>query len=76
MQRCPLAQDGEQRVVISGVKAAVGDDHHGHVGLGPATVPDQVVIGVLEGRRSPGSSSDPLHSLHGFLQNEDEPKAK
>lgn len=66
------AQVGEQRVVISWVEAAVSDDHHGHVGFGPATVPDQVVVGILEGRWSPGSASNPLHLLHSILENEEE----
>ncbi len=61
------AEVSEQRVVISGVKASVGDDNYSDVGFGSAAVPDQVVIGVLQSRWGPCSSSDPLQSLHRFL---------
>lgn len=63
------AQVGEQRIVISGVEASVGDDHYGDVGLGSAAVPDQVVVGVLQSGWSPRSSSDPLQPLHCILNN-------
>lgn len=61
------AQVGEQRIIISGVKASVCDDHHSDVGFGSAAVPDQVVVGVLQGGWSPRSTGDPFHLLHGFL---------
>lgn len=61
------AEVGEQRVVISGVEASVGDDNYGDVGLGSAAVLDQVVVGVLQGGWSPRSSGDPLQSLHCVL---------
>lgn len=61
------AQVGEQRIIVSGVKASVCNDHHSDVGFGSAAVPDQVVIGVLQGGWSPRSTSDPFQLLHGFL---------
>lgn len=61
------AEVGEQRVVISGVKASISDDNYSDVGFGSAAVPDEIVVGVLQSRWCPRSSSDPLQSLHCIL---------
>lgn len=63
------AQVGQQSVVISWVESSVSDDNYSDVGFGSAAIPDQIVVGVLQSRWSPCSSSDPLQSLHCILNN-------
>lgn len=66
------AEVGEQIVVISGVKASVGDDDDSDVGFRSAAVPDQVVVGVLQSRRRERTSCDPLQTLYCILSDEDD----
>ena len=61
------ADGSEQRVVISGVVASVSNHNYVDSGFGSATVPDQVVVGVLQSGWSPCSSCDPLQALHCIL---------
>lgn len=62
------AEVAEQLVIISGVKASISDNNNGDVSFGSAAVPDQMVIGVLQSRRSKRSSCDPLQILHCILK--------
>lgn len=66
------AEVGEQIVVISGVKASVGDDDDSDVGFRSAAVPDQVVVGVLQSRRRERTSCDPLQTLYCILSDGDD----
>lgn len=61
------AEVGEEWVVISGVEASISDDNYSDVSFGSAAVPDQVVVGILQSRWSPGSSSNPLQTFHCIL---------
>lgn len=66
------AEVGEQIVVISGVKASVGDDDDSDVGFRSAAVPDQVVVGVLQSRRRERTSCNPLQTLYCILSDGDD----
>ncbi len=58
----------EQFVVITGVVPAVCDHNHCHFSLRTTAIANQGVVGELQGRRRPRSSSDPLKLLHGVFE--------
>lgn len=58
----------EQFVVITGVIPAVCDHNHCDVSLRTTAVTNQVIVGKLQGRRCPRSSSDPLELLHSIFE--------
>lgn len=58
----------KQFVVITGVVPAVRDHHHSNISLRPTAVTNEVIIGELQGGRSPRSTGDPLQLLHGFFK--------
>lgn len=58
----------EQFVVITGVVPAVCDHNHCHISLRTTAIANQVIVGELQSRRRPRSSSDPLKLLHGVFE--------